>query len=214
MVVLLVALALAPGDARAHQPRIVGNDTQVRVSTPEVSRAFYAKLPGRPARYEITQRRPFNLYAQITVPDVDNAERDFVLRILRGRRQLARLTTAPERWKQFYEPFGGDHYLTGPTFDRNVSGGDYTVEVSSPDNRGTYVLAIGKKEQWSPGEAANALAVLPQIKHDYFGQSEARAWFSRTIPVLLIAIVLIALAVLGVLRIVRHRRRAGDRDLC
>ena len=53
--------------AVAHQPHVVGDAARVAVSDPEISKAYYGRLPGVPARYEIVGRRPFTLYAQITV---------------------------------------------------------------------------------------------------------------------------------------------------
>jgi hypothetical protein len=198
---------LLPGSALAHQPRLVGAATAVRVTEPEVSKAYYARLPGRPARYEITSGVPFTLYAQTTVPDVAHARRDLRMRILGPTGQLAGLTTPPSRWKPFYEPFGGDHYLTGPEFRRRVPAGRYTVEVSDPGNRGTYVLAIGEAEKWDPVEAARALAALPAIKHDYFGQSLPRAWLSRTIPIIALMLAGLVGAALLARRLIKRRRR-------
>lgn len=198
-VALVAALALAPA-AQAHQPEIVGRATLVHVNDPEVSKAYYGHLQGRPARYIIRSARPFTLYTQITVPDVRGALRDYRVVIFGPAGRLAVLTTPPQRWKKFFEPFGGDHYLTGAEFRRRVAGGRYVVEVTRPGNVGTYALAIGEKERWGPLAAARALAALPVIKRDYFGESTARAWLSRTIPAVLIVLAVVALAVWAVIR--------------
>ena len=168
--------------AVAH-PHVVGDAARVAVSDPEISKAYYGRLPGVPARYEIVSRRPFTLYAQITVPDIRGARRDYRLTILGpGGQLLAQLNTPTSHWKRFFEPFGGDHYLTGPEYRRHVPAGHYIVQVSRPGNRGTYVLAIGEAEQWGPIEALSALMALPTIKHDYFHQSVPQAWLTRTFP--------------------------------
>jgi hypothetical protein len=73
--------------AVAHQPHVVGDAARVRVSDPEISKAYYGRLPGVPARYEIVSRRPFTLYTQITVPDIRGARRDYGLTILGPERQ-------------------------------------------------------------------------------------------------------------------------------
>ena len=193
-------------EADAHQPQIVGSDTRVRVTDPETSRAFYARLPGRPARYVIYSASAFTFFAQTTVPDVHGARRDFRMRIAGPQGQLADITTPPGKWEKFYEPFGGNNYLTGRKFRRRVPGGRYTIDVSNPGNTGVYVLAIGDAEHWDPIAAAHALAVIPEIKHDYFGESQARAWLSRTIPALLIVIGVPAGVALLVRRRVRRKR--------
>ena len=204
----LLAAALPAPPAHAHQPRIVGSARLVHVSDPEVSKAFYARLPGTPARYVITSPRRFALYAQMTVPDVRGAHRDWRMDVLGPDGRLASRRTPAARWKPFFEPFGGDHYLTGPEFRRTVPAGRYAVVVSRPGNRGAYVLAIGEAETWNPAEAVRALAALPEIKRDWFGQSAPRAWLTRTVPVtaLLLAIT-VAFAVLA-RRLLRRRRRA------
>jgi hypothetical protein len=206
----LVWLVVA-SPAVAHQPHVVGDAARVRVSDPEISKAYYGRLPGVPARYEIVSRRPFTLYAQITVPDIRGARRDYRLTILGpGGQLLAQLSTPTSHWKRFFEPFGGDHYLTGPEYRRHVPAGNYIVQVARPTNRGTYVLAIGEAEQWGPIEALSALIALPTIKHDYFHQSVLQAWLTRTVPAMaaLVALILLAGWLLNRLirRLARHRQ--------
>jgi len=202
----VAAFALLAPAALAHQPRVVGAARTVRVSDPEVSKAYYAHLPGVPARYEIASASPFNLYAQTTVPAVPASRRDLQMRVFGPSGELARLAVAAKAWKTFYEPFGGDHYLTGPEFSRHVPAGRYTVEISDTGNRGTYVLAIGQAERWSALEAIHALFALPTIKHDYFGQSLPRAWLSRTVPMIAILLALLTGAAVLARRVVRLAR--------
>ena len=193
---------------------IVGDRSHVTVTDPETSRAFYGRLSGKPARYVVVSRASFTLFAQMTVPDVRGAHRDFRMRITGPRGRLADITTAAARWKKFYEPFGGDHYLTGREFRRRVPGGRYTIFVSRPSNSGRYVLAIGEAERWGPIAAVRALALLPQIKRGWFGESPGRAWLSRTVPIALIAIAVAAALVLAVRRALRGRRsRSGQAQL-
>ena len=192
--------------AVAHQPVIVGSRSHVTVTDPETSRAFYGRLSGKPARYVVVSRTPFTLYAQMTVPDVSGARRDFRMRIAGPRGGLADVTTPPAQWKKFYEPFGGDHYLTGREFRRRVPGGRYTIDLSNPSNSGLYVLAIGEAERWGPIAAVRAVALLPQIKREWFGESPGRAWLSRTVPIALIAIAVVGALVLALRRALRVRR--------
>jgi hypothetical protein len=188
-----LAAFVAVGDpADAHQPEIVGQAKQVRVSDPEISKAYYGRLPGTPVDFTIESPTAFTLYAQLTVPDIPRVHRDHRLTVVGPTGRLAVLTTPPSRWRKFYEPFGGDHYLVGPELRRQVAAGRYTVEVSRPGNRGTYVLAVGEEERWGPAEGVSALVALPAVKRDYFGESLARAWLARTVP----AIVILAAALL------------------
>lgn len=204
----LAGLLLDAGapSADAHQPVVVGDRSHVTVTDPETSRAFYGRLSGEPARYVVVSRTPFTLYAQMTVPDVRGAHRDFRMRITGPRGRLADITTPAARWRKFYEPFGGDHYLTGREFRRRVPGGRYTIDVSSPSNSGLYVLAIGEAERWGPVAAVRAVALLPEIKREWFGESLGRAWLSRTVPIALIAIAAVAALVLALRGALRGRR--------
>lgn len=211
-----VVCLVAASPAVAHQPHVVGDAARVAVSDPEISKAYYGRLPGVPARYEIVSRRPFTLYAQITVPDISGARRDYRLTILGpDGRVLAQLSTPSSHWKRFFEPFGGDHYLTGPEYRRHVPAGHYIVQVARPTNRGTYVLAIGEAEQWGPIEALSALIALPTIKHDYFHQSVLQAWLTRTVPAIAVLVALILLAGWLLNRLIRRlaRHRQATRNL-
>ena len=205
-----VAALLGVSSAQAHQPVIVGDRTHVTVTDPETSRAFYGRLPGRPARYAVLSRTSFVLYAQMTVPDVRGARRDFRMLITGPRGEIASVKTPAATWKKFYEPFGGDHYLTAREFRRRVPGGRYVIEVSNPSNNGLYVLAIGERERWGPIAGLKAVALLPQIKHEWFGESPARSWLSRTVPIALITVAVISLVALLAAKALRVRR--GRRD--
>ena len=203
-----VLCLVAASSAGAHQPHVVGAAARVAVSDPEISKAYYGRLPGVPARYVIVSRDPFTLYAQITVPDIRGARRDYRLTILGPEGQLiAQLSTPPSHWKRFFEPFGGDHYLTGPEYRRHVPAGRYIVQVARPTNRGTYVLAIGEAEQWGPIEGLSALLALPTIKREYFHESILKAWLTRTVPAMAVLVTLILLVGWLLRRLIRRLAR-------
>ena len=214
---LTIALAVlvaggAPPAARAHQPHVVGDARLVRVTgDPELSRAYYARLPGTPARYVIDSPRPFTLYAQTTVPDVAGAPRDWRLRVTGPDGVLADRRTPASGWQPFDEPFGGDRYLTGPEVRRRVPAGRYVVEVSRPGGRGDYVQVIGEAERWDLGSAIGALFDLPRIGHGWFGRSWPAAWLRRTVPVLLVLLLLTAGLALVATRLLRRLRRRRTR---
>ena len=161
LVWFLLSLLLFAMTALAHQPRMVTGDT-IMVEKPEVSQAFYAELHGSPQTYEIVADRAFDLYLQLTVPKVANAKVNFTVRVLRDNHFLHLLDGTTTHWKPFYEPFAGDTYLQGPEYeDTAASAGHYKIVVSSPDNRGKYVLAIGKTESFTLADWVHVLTVLP-----------------------------------------------------
>ena len=90
-------------------------------------------------------------------------------------------------WRPFYEPFGGDRYLLGPEYDEQVPAGAYTVVVTSPDNTGKYVLAVGKIEKFPPKAMARTIVALLKLKR-YFGKSPWTAFFNLSGAFLLVAI--------------------------
>jgi len=181
---LLVCLLLAVGPtALAHLPRLVTGDQAVKVQDPEVSQAFYARLRGNPAVYEIRAPGEFLLYVNLLVPDVPGIATDISARVIRvgedgGETILSFLDGENSRWEPFFEPFAGDRYLIGPEFERTVLSGHYRIEVFNPQNTGKYVLAVGKREAFTPAETLHTIKTLPALKRDFFGKSPLTAFFN------------------------------------
>ena len=160
-------------------------------ATLEISQAFYARLAGNPQTYSIQSDAPFRLYVNLLVPAIPGIETDYDAAIFRttdGTEELlARLEGKTYAWRPFYEPFGGDRYLLGPEYDGEVPAGAYAVVVTSPDNTGKYVLAVGRKEKFPPGAMARTLVTLPRLKR-YFGKSPLTAYFNLSGVFLLVTI--------------------------
>lgn len=188
---LALASLIAAGPAFAHQPRLVGDRPSIEVRDPEISQAFYARLAGNPQTYHIRSDVPLRLYVNLLVPDIPGIETDYEAVISRvregGGEVLARLDGKTYAWRPFYEPFGGDHYKLGPEFDERVPAGAYTVVVTSPDNIGKYVLAVGKVEKFPPKEMARTIVALPGLKR-YFGKSPWTAFFNLSGVFLLVVL--------------------------
>ncbi len=192
---LVLCSLVAAGPAFAHQPRLVGDRPLIEVRDPEISQAFYARLNGNPQTYDIRSDVPLRLYVNLLVPDIPGIETDYEAVISRetegGGEVLARLDGKDYAWRPFFEPFGGDRYLLGPEFDEPVPAGAYTVVVSSPDNAGKYVLAVGKIEKFPPKEMARTIVALPKLKK-FFGKSPWTAYFNLSGAFLLVTIGAIA----------------------
>jgi len=169
------------GAVLAHQPRLVGDKPSTEVRDPEISQAFYARLAGNPQSYYIRSEIPLRLYVNLLVPDLTGIETDFEAVIYRETETPEGVLTLMDgkafAWRPFFEPFGGDHYLVGPEYEEEVPAGSYVVVVSSPDNQGKYVLAVGKTEKFPLGEMARTLVTLPKLKK-YFGKSPLTAYFN------------------------------------
>ena len=100
----------------AHQPRLVGNETQVNVHSPEVSKAYYGELTGKPAIYTINTADFFKLYVNILVPDIKNIDKDVSVEITNNGTLISVLDGLNYKWIEFFEPFGRDNYFKGPNF--------------------------------------------------------------------------------------------------
>jgi len=158
--------------ALAHQPVVVGQEP-ITIADPDISRAFYDELAGQPRSYFINADKGFALYLNLLVPLQTNSEGRYSARIYRltGEKKalLADLKADSAVWQEYYEPFGGDHYLKGPEYKQSVPAGRYEIEVYSADNEGKYVLAVGEKEHFGLKEIVNVYKVLPGLKVNFFG---------------------------------------------
>jgi len=183
-IILLFALFLSISAVSAHQPRLeLGVNSSlnnpIAVQNPEISQAFYGNLNGQPDYYQIKSDKPFEFYANILVPESPGIAPDFVSAEITDSsgNTIAVLNGTNSTWKSFYEEFGGDYYLMGPSFDQNVSAGTYTIKVFNSNNTGKYSLAIGSTETYPPNEALKALINLPILKEKIFGKPVTALFF-------------------------------------
>ncbi len=189
-----------PVSVSAHVPVIVTQDSLhdiKQVSAPEASQAFYGSLSGFPHTYEIRTKEPFTLHVEVLIPDIESAD-TIVSGIIiketgnRGRvEEVARLLARDASWETFYEPWGGDRYRRGGSFEREVEPGVYRIEVSTPDNLSPYVLVIGKEEGILDVGYFETLRRLIEVKH-FYGKSAFRIVES---PLVYVPLLIIALAI-------------------
>jgi len=168
--------------AWAHQPHMAVGRTTL-VANPDVSQAFYAELKGQPDEYLFSLTEPLLLFLNVLVPDIPGVHEDYTVQLFRrtssGDSLVRTLDGTNADWTQFHEPVANDDYLQGPEFHEPTAPGDYVVRVSCPGNQGKYVLAIGERESFPPGEITRVIGVMPALKR-YFGKSPATAYFNYT----------------------------------
>ena len=193
---ILTISALFGGGASvlAHQPVIVGASRTVNIEKPDVSKAYYGELTGSPVVYTINSSVPFELYVNLLLPSLTGIKTDKSAVIIKDDAVVENMYGPDYFWSDYYEPFGDDYYLKGPEYDVRVVAGIYYIKVSSPDNLGKYVLAVGKKEKTGIGESLKTMQVLPKIKKEFFGKSPWTAYNNYTGLIAFIALVLLALA--------------------
>ena len=120
--------------------------------SPKLSMPAWPGIPGD--LFSFSSDAPFRLTS------ISSSPRSLGIVHSLRRRYLARRMARRSSWPAskgrrtpgtFYEPFGGDRDLLGPEYDGEVPAGAYSVVVTSPDNTGKYVLAVGRKEKFPPG---------------------------------------------------------------
>jgi len=153
----------------------VTDTVATRVDRPEVSKAFYAELSGKPAVYEIVSPDSFALYVNVLVPDEVGMPTDLSVTVTRGPDTVAVLEGPAYKWTKFYEPFGGDSYLMGPELRLRTGPGTYVATVSRPGDKGRYVLAVGEREEFSLGDMVRTIGLMPRLKRDFFHKASIRA---------------------------------------
>ena len=95
-VILLISLFFNPIDVSAHQPNYTGDKTEVTITEPEISRAFYGTLHGTPITFTVTSSKPFQFYGGLLVPDILNARTDFTLDIFDKENSLLSTLTGSQ----------------------------------------------------------------------------------------------------------------------
>lgn len=178
LVKVLVTLILAvyifkPVAIFAHQPRITDKDVTI-VTEAEVSKAYYGILSDKPHTYKINESKPFILYVNILVPDIENQKKDLSVVIIKdgnAHNPLAVLDGRKFKWEKFWEEFGRDWYWKGPEYKSPASAGQYEIIVSSSNKDTKYSLAIGEREDFNAQESLNALTLIPKLKSNFFNES-------------------------------------------
>jgi len=158
IIFLAAVLLIITNTSFAHKPVIVKNQSSrenpILVEEPEISWAFYGVLEGEPHYYKIVWEKPFTLYVNILVPDL-NPEgepvpvHDMSFAIVEDDTLLHITEGIHFQWRRFYEEYGRDHYYMGPEFEKRVDAGTYYVRVFNGNNSGRYSLAIGKIEKFN-----------------------------------------------------------------
>ena len=173
--ILLISLFAVAGIASAHQPYYVAKAGYTGVSEPEISKAYYGLLPGKPAKFVIATTTPFELYVGLLVPDRPNAGKNISAYIVyQDGTIVAHLDGESFVWTKWHEEFAGDDYWQGPEFRGQMPAGTYTISVSSPHNWDRYVVAIGNRESFPLSSFLVTERQLYSVKTLFFG----KPWYS------------------------------------
>lgn len=202
---MAISMIVLVDPVAAHQPIVPRVTNSIDVADPTISKAYYAELKGQPNTYHIASDASFPLYLNVLVPAISGVTEDYRLTIVKDGQPWAVVAPGTGAWKAFDEPFGGDRYLMGPEYRQGVPSGHYDVVVSSPDNAGKYVLAVGEVESFPMSEVLRTMTTMVAVKH-YFGKPAIAVLESPFISVPLVAVLLTIVAVWLIL--LRRRRRS------
>ena len=179
IVILFFFLTLVswPLAVLAHQPRIVETE-KINVTKPEISKAYYGKLSGKPHTYTISTSSAFDLYVNILVPFIEGPGKNVTVKIFKSDQSLGSLSPSEEDWKEFFEPFGQSMYWQGPEFKIRADEGKYKIIVQSREKNIRYVLATGEIEAFDGIESLNAILLIPKLKKNFFEEPPISFIFS------------------------------------
>ena len=170
IVILFLILVSWPLKVLAHQPRLVEME-KINVTEPEISKAYYGNLSGKPHIYTISTSSPIDLYVNVLVPFIEGPEKNVIVKIFKGEQLMGILSPKKGDWKEFFEPFGHSMYWKGPEFKVRAAAGKYKIHVQSTEKSIRYVLATGEIEAFDGPESLNAILLIPKLKKDFFEES-------------------------------------------
>ncbi len=73
---MIAGLSVLAQDAHAHQPRIVTGEHVTLVEAPEISKAYYGELTGKPDLFVVERDKQWDLFVEILVPDLPGVQED------------------------------------------------------------------------------------------------------------------------------------------
>ena len=145
----------------AHQPKLIYKDPLIDkpyiISSPEISKAFYGKLQGKPHYFKIESEKDFLFYAGILSPKVNDNYKWFSLDVIdKNNLVIFNANGKKFKWTAWYEPYARDYYWKGPEIGKDsnsefktsfpINAGTYIIKVYNDDNEGHYSLAVGEAE--------------------------------------------------------------------
>lgn len=177
ILVFFLILVSWPLEVLAHQPRIVEYE-KINVTKPEISKAYYGELSGKPHIYMIEASSAIDLYVNVLVPFIEGPGKNVIVKIFKGDQSLGSLSPGEKDWKEFFEPFGQSMYWQGPEFKIRADAGKYKILVQSREKNIRYVLAIGEIEAFDGIESLKAILLIPELKRNFFEESPIGFIFS------------------------------------
>jgi hypothetical protein len=156
---LILTLMVVASPAEAFNPIAAEPAEQYAVipveGDPYVERTYLGDLEDAPDLYEFSTDVAISVRIQVLQRDSKKAV-PFGLIMVRqndtdgGVEEIVRLQEPLESWSKERWHMLGMTFLAAPVLQVDIKPGTYRIEVSTPDNKGTYALTIGEETSW-PG---------------------------------------------------------------
>ncbi len=211
MKIIIIFLVFYPLSIFAHQPKLINYSPSIdnphEVLYPEISKAYYSKLEGKPHYYKINSDSDFLFYTGILSPKVNDDYKWLSLEVLDKNKEV--IYTAEGKnfeWNAWYEPYARDWYWKGPEIGTEtneefktsftIDAGTYYIKVFNDDNTGHYSLAVGEAEFFGSNLWEQILTWTPIILYIgpfmdivHWQKFDIRAYIPHIILLVLITII-------------------------
>ena len=159
--IIILFFFVSVTNTSAHQPKLIKYSPTLNephnVIEPEISKAYYGKLNGKPHYYKIKSNTDFSFYAGITIPKKNDNIKWISIEVYNQDNKLIFKENGRDYpWKAWYEPYARDWYWVGPQIgihnnkefkeSLKFEAGTYLIKVFNDDNQGSYSLAVGNIE--------------------------------------------------------------------
>jgi len=169
---VLISVNFLSEHAQAREQYMVMEEN-IEVIDTDISQVYFGTLQDNPHRYYFNVYLPKRIYLSILTPDEPEARTDFFANVYHERDPGVLTQLAPDQgaWQIFEEKFDNKTYLQGPETDFGARPGKYVVEVFNSDNKGHYVLLIGKRQELPAQSWFDFFRNLNDIRKEYLTKS-------------------------------------------
>tara|TARA_B100001123_G_C15189039_1_gene978513 strand:+ start:425 stop:1117 length:693 start_codon:yes stop_codon:yes gene_type:complete len=160
-ILLTTIIIIVSFGAIAHQPKLIYKNYSLNepfiIEDPEISKAFYGKLTGKPHFFKIESNKKFLFYAGILSPKINDEYVWLSIDVIdKNNNIIFQADGSKFEWTPWYEPYARDTYWKGPEIGKKsnkefktsipVNAGTYVIKVYNKKNIGHYSLAVGEAE--------------------------------------------------------------------
>jgi len=156
----------------------------VAINNPENFQLFYDELKGAPRSYTIDSATGFNLHIDVLIPLHINPQGKYSAKLLYldsgTEEQLVQVNGSAVDRQDFYNSFDREWYWKSPEMEKQLPAGKYKIEIYSTENKGRYVLNVGKNKVFNTPAFLNTFWQIPWMKMTFSGTSVLQFFITPT----------------------------------